>query len=811
MEFSREDTSGNLSGQITRQYQLERRLQLFTFTGQSAIALQGWIREPELVVVDWLEGLSLRLRIPWLAILVNTDGKWRVLHDFQRQDMSDRQPCLEDLLPPIGIPEKPEEQRSAGAERVWRVPYREGGLLRAQLVCGGFDTNHSERWLNETDWQQLFAQIAAPLLRFEANQRDMAAEGRYETLEKLLSGGWWEYHPESQSMTFAPRLMELLGIVDPVARLSRDAWFKLFDSLEREEFLTRLSQCAGDGKYLSCSLRLRVEQQVHWYRFEGRAVMRRGERHILGFALNIDGIRRQEEEAEATKARLSGLMDSVPGVIYVQRYERGSLQLVFYSAGPEQDLGWTREDLLAAPYTTFLHPGDRLDYLEQQKQLLRQGRASCQYRMRNKAGDYCWIQDEARLVRDEKGMPSEVIGLRLNVTETKTAVERVYLSEESYRTLVEDSPVIICRYLPDLRVTFANPMLAACLGIESEQMAGLNLGDYLPPDQREKALLRLSALEPEHPFVSSEICIRRSDYDRRWWVMFECGVFDEQGRLLEVQAVGRDNTEVHLMRYQLFQSAKMATLGEMAAGLAHEINQPLNVIHMTLTNLLPRIANGNIEPDYLLAKVERIASQVRRTEKLVDHMRVFGRQSDIEGVAFKLTVPVEGALSLLEQKLSEEAVSVEVSLTDLPEVVGHPDRLEQVLINLIINALYAVCERRESEPKLQPLICIDGRVVNNMVRLSVRDNGGGIRPELLDRVFEPFFTTKPVGQGTGLGLSVSYAIVKQMSGRLFAENDLDGAIFSIELPPVNGKTSAQCRQYEMSMSVAEPTYSKDPS
>jgi len=119
--------------------------------------------------------------------------------------------------------------------------------------------------------------------------------------------------------------------------------------------------------------------------------------------------------------------------------------------------------------------------------------------------------------------------------------------------------------------------------------------------------------------------------------------------------------------------------------------------------------------------------------------------------------------------------------------VGHPDRLEQVILNLLMNALYAVQERCRQEPGHQPRIELECAAEGQLVIIRVRDNGLGIRMENIDRLFEPFFTTKPVGDGTGLGLSVSYSIIKQKSGRLFAENTGDGAQFTIELPAASRK------------------------
>lgn len=261
------------------------------------------------------------------------------------------------------------------------------------------------------------------------------------------------------------------------------------------------------------------------------------------------------------------------------------------------------------------------------------------------------------------------------------------------------------------------------------------------------------------------------------------GVFDEHGRLLEVQAVGRDNTEVRKAQQQLYQGAKMATLGEMATGLAHEMNQPLNVMRMAVANVLKRLANDEVQVDYLRDKLLRIEAQVQRAARIVDHMRVFGRRSDVEQQLFDPREAVEGALSLLSEGLRGKGVDVRLALgAERFAVRGFADQLEQVLINLMVNARDAMLGKKEKEPDFAPSILVGLEKRSAWAELRVEDNGGGIDPRLLEKIFEPFFTTKPVGKGTGLGLSVSYGIVQQMGGRLSAENGVEGACFRIALP-----------------------------
>ncbi|WP_223557185.1 sensor histidine kinase [Pseudomonas sp. BF-R-01] len=231
------------------------------------------------------------------------------------------------------------------------------------------------------------------------------------------------------------------------------------------------------------------------------------------------------------------------------------------------------------------------------------------------------------------------------------------------------------------------------------------------------------------------------------------------------------------------QSAKMATLGEMATGLAHEISQPLNVMRLAIVNVLKRLDSGEVQVDYLIDKLNRIDAQVQRAARVVDHMRVFGRRSEAEQHPFNPVDAIEGTLSLLAEELRGKGVELRVSETGFQvQVRGNVDQLEQVLINLMVNARDALLSKCETDGDFKPWISLHTERDEHSVRLWVEDNGGGIDPQLLERIFEPFFTTKPVGVGTGLGLSVSIGIIENMGGTLRASNSAEGARFCIELP-----------------------------
>jgi PAS domain S-box-containing protein len=663
------------------------------------------------------------------------------------------------------------------------MPYRDHQGISVWLLLAfepGVPTS-----VNEPQVKELLASLATPLLSRLGQQQSRHESERVEALQGFMGTGWWEFYPETEQVQLAAGLAVALGVDPALSRLALTDWLALIHPADRVELQSRLRDVKR-GHELLLSVRLRATgtlASTQWLRIQAQLLEGERGRRVVGFMLDISDIKNQQQQASAAHARLDNVIASSPAVIYVQRYAEGALQPAFFSDSLGPLLGWTLEDCQNGELAQWVHPEDRTGYFQHARQLLRDGAVRSRYRLRDKAGDYHWLLDEARLLRDELGMPVEVVGLWLDVTEATVAAEQVQQSEERYRILVEDSPAMICRYRPDLTLTFGNRPLADYLECKAEDLPGLNLAAWLSAEQREAFLLRLTQLSPQQPVSSAEICLQLPGRENAWWIWSDRGVFDERGQLLEVQAVGRDNTQVRRTQQQLAQSAKMATLGEMATGLAHEINQPLNVMRMAIANVLKRLGNGDVQIDYLQDKLTRIDAQVQRAARVVDHMRVFGRRSEIEQQLFNPRDAVEGTLSLLLEGMKGKGVELRVAPIELElNVRGHVDQLEQVLINLMVNARDALLSRRESNRDFQPWIEVQAEQDARNVRLLVQDNAGGIDPRLQEKIFEPFFTTKPVGVGTGLGLSVSYGIIENMGGRLSVGNHEEGARFCIELP-----------------------------
>ncbi len=244
---------------------------------------------------------------------------------------------------------------------------------------------------------------------------------------------------------------------------------------------------------------------------------------------------------------------------------------------------------------------------------------------------------------------------------------------------------------------------------------------------------------------------------------------------------------------QFIQASKMATLGEMATGVAHELNQPLSVIKTASSFFIRKISRQEkLDDDILINMLEKIDSNVDRASRIIGHMRLFARKSEGKLEKIQVNEILEKAFEIFSQQLKVRGIEVLWHVgKNLPRILGDPGRLEQVFINLLLNARDAIEEKwgtgavaanQEAEEGGKQ-ITLRTWTADKRIGIEIQDTGKGIPKAILDKIFEPFFTTKEVGKGTGLGLSISYGIVKECGGDIQVRSEEGkGACFVIHFP-----------------------------
>ena len=254
---------------------------------------------------------------------------------------------------------------------------------------------------------------------------------------------------------------------------------------------------------------------------------------------------------------------------------------------------------------------------------------------------------------------------------------------------------------------------------------------------------------------------------------------DSRKAMIHIMGDLRDAAqELRDKQEQLVQAGKLATLGELTTGVAHELNNPLNNIGLFVGNVIDHVQLGKLDPERVVSDLGKAMEQVRKATEIITHLRTFGRPASVTLERVDVDEVIERSLSLVQEQLRLRGIEVSFDLCrDELVVVGNSIQLEQVFINLLTNSRDALAA--SATKKIHIASSRDG----DTVRITVADSGGGIPPEIEQRIFDPFFTTKEVGAGTGLGLSITYSIVKEHGGQIAVEGrSRHGALFTIELP-----------------------------
>ena len=516
------------------------------------------------------------------------------------------------------------------------------------------------------------------------------------------------------------------------------------------------------------------------------------ERDIAGQAR--ESAERERDAAEAMRVRLVAAIDAVP-VEFLEYDREGRLILANRAARKSQrylgdPIGRTQRELLEEGSRQFrLEDPDRdwKGWVDKRIEDIERGGTFEFTRPNNEAGRF--------FVNKMPGGGRVVV--RVDITEAKRREQQLAAEMERLNSVVQSTGAGMLMLDRDARVVLANQFLLDLQNRTAAEVVG-----------RPYSELAVSGLDPAvienwqaatgsqrlKPFVFENNVVG-ADGAKRLFRVTANPVQDEAGRLSYIVLIGVDETERRLAEIRLFDSSRLANLGDMASGMAHEINQPLAVIRMAADSLIeeleaPEAASISAElAKFAREKLSRISSQTERAADLVRDLRAMVRRPTNDPLPFDVAEAARVGGNLLHEQL--KAARIEFTV-DLPPpglmVRGEASRLQQVIIKLALNARDALLEdpSRSSTGTLGHVALRVAATPAGDAMLTIEDDGPGIPAHVLPRLFEPFFTAKPTGKGTGLGLSISYDIVKRMGGEITAENRPEGgARFRIVLPPLH--------------------------
>jgi len=389
-------------------------------------------------------------------------------------------------------------------------------------------------------------------------------------------------------------------------------------------------------------------------------------------------------------------------------------------------------------------------------------------------------------IRDETGEIVAAMEMCLDITHSRLLEDQLKEAEKKYYDIFNNipNPVFVLDE-ETLEILDCNQSVVAVYGLEPQELLTTSFLALFLEEERAGY-----AAQIHRGRVINQARHRHKD-GRTIYVTIRVSPSKYRNRDVLLVTTG-DITKRLEAEQQLIQASKMATLGEMASGVAHELNQPLAVIKTAGSILMKKLKQSVLADDETLRNVSgKIDANVDRASNIIEHMRQFSRKYDSRRESTQINAVIEKAFEMFDQQFKVRGIAAEWDLDPaLPAIMAEPNRLEQVFVNLFINARDAIEERWElhDDDKNGKNIRIVTYQDDDTVVVEICDSGIGIPPAIAGKIFEPFFTTKDVGKGTGLGLSISYGIVSELGGEIFVKPSTEGgACFVMRFPPKAGQ------------------------
>jgi PAS domain S-box-containing protein len=510
--------------------------------------------------------------------------------------------------------------------------------------------------------------------------------------------------------------------------------------------------------------------------------------HFVGILHDITERKRAEQELRDAHAQLRQLLEHSPAVLYALRVTGETIKPRLASENVHRLLGFQAAETLSFEWWQGqLHPEDRERAEASIAKTLTEGVSRTEYRMRHKDGTYRWIDDTRRLVQDAEGLPVELVGVWSDVTERKLAQDELHESERRFRKMLDNLELVSVMLDRDANITYCNDYFLRLTGWQREEVIGANWFErFAPPenvDELRKAFDLLLTDGHEIRHYANEILTRSGD--RRLLQWNNSLVYSPSGKAIGTASIAEDITDRVRMEKQLLRNQRLESIGTLAGGIAHDLNNLFLPILMGVT-LLKRFDPN--EPS--MKAIENIERSVKRGTELVKQVLLFARGTETSRAAVQLAEVIHEIEAIVISTFPKD-ITLDVTIArDLSAVTGDVTQLTQVLLNLCVNARDAMplggrisisaanADITDREARLH-----GGAAGGRYVVMEVTDTGEGMTKEIVDRIFDPFFTTKEVGKGTGLGLSTAQGIVSSHGGFLSVTSEPgEGSTFTIHIP-----------------------------
>ena len=553
------------------------------------------------------------------------------------------------------------------------------------------------------------------------------------------------------------------------------------------EFMRKLHE-AGFRRYLATG-----QRHLNWQGTEVTALRKNGQefpvevsfgemtinghKAFTGFIRDISEKKRAEDELRRQKEVFEKIFENIPVMLAFRGQDR---RIEMVNPEWERAMGWTLEEIRGQNLDIYALFFPDPDYRQMVLDLAAASTGEWKD-LKVSVKDGRVIDVASTFVRLSDG---STLGIGRDITERKGAEAELRESEARFRLVADSAPVMIWMSGTDKLCTYFNWPWLGFTGRSLEQELGNGWAEAVDPEDLQKCLDTYIQSFDRREAFRMEYRLRRHDGEFRWILDIGVPRFNPDGSFagyigscIDVTEQRRAQEQLHQAQEDLARVTRVVSMGELAAAIAHEVNQPLTAIVINGQFCLRRLDSATLNSDELRGAIMQIVNDGTRASAVISRIRGLLTKAAPDRTDLDINQIIQDATILLRNEFTRNRVSLCTELpSDLPRVTGDPVQLQQVLINLIVNAIEAT--RTSTNGRREILI----RSAKNPdgVLIQVQDSGPGIEPGLANRIFEPFFTTK--AKGIGMGLSISHSIIESHGGRLGTVPSSAGALFEFTLP-----------------------------
>lgn len=541
------------------------------------------------------------------------------------------------------------------------------------------------------------------------------------------------------------------------------------------------------GKILECR---RIEEEL--YKLNEELEARVAER-TLQLSTEIDEHKQTEEALRNSEKKYRLLTEKMFDIVFVMNLD---LRTTYVSPSIKAQLGFTPEERLAQDVHEQITPESLavvLDVLAKEQELEQQGdvdperNIAIEVEYYHKDGSTRWVENIMSWLRDDRGVAIGIHGVARDITERRQAETALQKSEKKYRELVDFLPISLYEMDIQGNIISGNPEIFRTFGyVQDDLKHDLNSFRMLISAQDlGRAIENMKGIITGEKTEGTEYTGIRKDGSTFPFLNIAGPIMSGdkpvglRGAIIDLSKQKQAERELQNVREMLLQSEKLAAIGRLSAGVAHEILNPVNIISMELQILQDM---ESLSPD-VQEELNVCMGQISRIVTITENLKMFSRVQGKKMIVANINNVIDYVLGLHATQLKIEEIKTEVHYRpDLPEIVMDREKIEEVILNMISNAMASM----EGKEKKILRITTDKEILpgdRDQLVIMIADTGTGIKSEDMSKIFDPFYTTKEPGKGTGLGLSISYGIIHDHDGLIHVENnEWGGASFYIKLP-----------------------------